>query len=98
MNEWTNQVPVFRTGKRLSGLWMSLLFGMKSPVRSRIEVVRPERLPLSHGNGRRRERLQILLQRLQVVRQLTVDALHLDEEVVGALIHLLHTSVDLGGK
>ena len=70
----------------------------KAPIRGRVEVVGPKGQALSHGYGRRGERLQVVLQRLQIFRQLTVDALHLDEEIVGALVHLLHTSVHLKGR
>ena len=60
-----------------------------------VEVVGAEGQALSHGHGGGGERLQVLLQRLQVLDQLTIDALHLDKEVVGAFVHLFHASVDL---
>ena len=62
-----------------------------------VEAVGSEGQALSHGHGGGGEGLQVVLQRLQIVRQLAVDALHLDEKVVGAFVHLLHTSVNLRG-
>ena len=50
---------------------------------------------LSHGHGGGGERLQVFLQRLQVLDQLTINTLHLDKEVVGAFVHLFHASIDL---